>query len=64
MYADRITPSMQQAIDETDRRRAKQLAHNLARIITPETIKKAVHAAIEATVADEGRTISFPPSPG
>ncbi|PKM76991.1 MAG: excinuclease ABC subunit B [Firmicutes bacterium HGW-Firmicutes-15] len=53
MYADKITPSMRQAIDETSRRRAKQLAHNQEHNITPETIKKAVHAAIEATVAEE-----------
>ncbi len=53
MYADRITPSMQQAIDETNRRREKQVAHNLAHNITPETIKKAVFAAIEATVQEE-----------
>lgn len=53
MYADRITPSMQQAIDETNRRREKQMAHNLAHNITPETIKKAVFAAIEATVQEE-----------
>jgi len=53
MYADRITPSMRQAMDETSRRRAIQLAHNEAHNITPETIKKAVHASIEATVAEE-----------
>ncbi len=53
MYADRITPSMQQAIDETNRRREKQMAHNLAHNITPETIKKAVFAAIEATMQEE-----------
>jgi len=53
MYADRITPSMQQAIDETERRRAKQSAHNLANNITPESIRKAVYAAIEATVPED-----------
>ena len=42
MYADRITKSMRQCIDETDRRRAIQLAHNEKHGITPATIQKSV----------------------
>jgi excinuclease ABC subunit B len=55
MYADRITNSMQRAIDETERRRVIQEAHNKANGISPQTIQKSVRAIIEATkVAENG----------
>ena len=47
MYADTITPSMRAAIDETERRRAKQDAFNKAHGIVPRTIKKDVRDIIE-----------------
>ena len=42
LYGDKVTGSMQRAIDETDRRRAKQIAHNEAQGITPKGLTKRV----------------------
>jgi len=53
MYADRITNSMQIAIDETQRRRDTQIAYNKAHGITPQTIVKPVYNVIEATKVAE-----------
>ncbi|HEC13196.1 MAG TPA: excinuclease ABC subunit UvrB [Acidiferrobacteraceae bacterium] len=47
MYADRVTDSMRRALDETDRRRTKQQAHNEAHGITPKGIEKAVYDLID-----------------
>ncbi len=53
LYADTVTGSMQRMIDETNRRREKQITYNRAQGITPETIYKSVDAVLAATaVAD------------
>ncbi len=53
LYADTMTGSLRQAIDETDRRRAKQVAHNLAHGITPETIRKNIDDVMGEALARE-----------
>ena len=53
LYADRITDSMRKAIDETERRRARQLAHNSAQGITPRSIVKQVRDLIDGVYSEK-----------
>ncbi len=59
MYADRITESMAAAIEETDRRRSVQVAHNLERGIEPTTIVKGIHDINERLRAVAERTVVY-----
>ena len=59
MYADTISDSMRRAIDETDRRRAKQIRHNKESGITPKSIEKAVREVIEATKVAEADDVWY-----
>jgi excinuclease ABC subunit B len=53
LYADKVTDSMQRALDETRRRREKQTAHNLAEGITPRSISKQIREMIDGVVSDK-----------
>ena len=57
LYADQITGSMRRALDETDRRRAKQQAYNQAHNITPRGIEKAVADIMEGAYSHPGAPV-------
>ena len=57
MYADEVTPSMERAIMETERRRGIQDAYNKAHGITPKTIVKAISGGLEISMSEENKKL-------
>ena len=56
MYADKITDAMAKAIDETDRRRAKQVAYNLERGVDPQPLRKKIADITDQILREEADT--------
>jgi excinuclease ABC subunit B len=58
LYADNITGSMERAINETQRRREKQMAYNEKYGITPQSIQKKIHDITEGMLSDHEKAVS------
>ncbi|WP_036321236.1 excinuclease ABC subunit UvrB [Microbispora sp. ATCC PTA-5024] len=56
MYADKVTPSMERAIDETNRRRAKQIAYNKANGIDPQPLRKRIADILDSLAREDADT--------
>ncbi len=56
MYADKVTPSMQRAIDETDRRRARQVAYNTEHGVDPQPLRKRIADILDQLAREDADT--------
>src|SRR5262252_9324036 len=56
MYADKVTPAMQHAIDETNRRRDKQVAYNTANGINPQPLRKKIAEILDQIIREDADT--------
>ncbi|WP_440712664.1 excinuclease ABC subunit UvrB [Gordonia sp. FQ] len=59
MYADKVTDSMRNAIDETDRRRAKQIAYNTEKGVDPQPLRKKINDILDQVYAEAEDTVEI-----